>query len=55
MPMKEKGTSAMISIAKRLGEEWFFFEAFGISRYISVIFRVFCLEVKGFFVYLQTV
>lgn len=45
----------MASTAKRLGEEWFFSEAFVVFRHISVIFRVFCLEVIRFFVYLQTV
>jgi hypothetical protein len=49
------GDRFVISIAKRLGEEWFFFEAFAVFRRISDIFRVFCLVVFGFFVYLQTV
>lgn len=45
----------MASTAKCLGEEWFFSEAFVVFRRISDIFRVFCLVVFGFFVYLHTV
>ena len=45
----------MASTAKRLGEDKFFSEAFGVFRHISAIFRVFCLVVKKNFVYLHTV
>ena len=43
----------MASTAKRLGEDKFFSGAFDVFRHISAIFRVFCLVVLGFFVYLQ--
>lgn len=43
----------MAAIDKRLGEEWFFSEAFGVFYYISAIFCLFCLVVKINFVYLQ--
>ena len=43
------------AMGKRLGEEWFFSEAFDIFRHISTIFRVLCLVVLGNFVYLHTV
>lgn len=43
------------STAKRLGEKLFFSGAFVVIRPISVIFRAFCLEVLGNFVYLHIV
>lgn len=45
----------MTSTFKRLREESFFSGAFVVFRHISAIFRVFCLVVFGFFVYLHTV
>ena len=45
----------MTSTFKRLREESLFSGAFVVFRHISVIFRVFCLEVLGNFVYLQSV
>lgn len=44
----------LTSTAKRLGEVQSFSRAFVVFRYISVIFRVFCLMVKRKFVYLQS-
>jgi hypothetical protein len=43
-----------VLISKRLGEDWFFSGAFVDFRCISAIFRLICLEIKVFFVYLQS-
>lgn len=48
------GTDTWHEQIKRLGENRFFSGAFVVFRYISTIFRTFCLEVMIYFVYLQT-
>ncbi len=45
----------VVSIVKRLGEDYFFSGAFVFFQHISAIFRAFCLVVFGNFVYLHTV
>lgn len=47
--MKLARDRCLAAKAKRLGEEWFFSGAFVVFRYISVIFRAFCLEVLRLF------
>ena len=49
------GRGSGASVAKRLGEEWFFSGAFVVFYHISAIFLVFCLVIRGFLVYLPTV
>ena len=42
-------------MGKRPGEDWFFSGAFCCFLWFSAIFRLICLEVLRFFVYLQVV
>ena len=43
----------MVSTAKRLGEDWLFSGAFVVFCRVSAIFRIFCLVILRYFVYLQ--
>ena len=53
MPLPGDGYVA--AMGKRLGEDRFFFGAFGVFYYISAIFCLFCLVEMIYFVYLHIV